>query len=83
MKSLTETSTQLTKDLRDLNQDLRRKLLSMPSCTEQEMKSLAQWLEEVDRLVQDLDNLSSIICHHSRLLKIELEGQQRMAMSKA
>ena len=71
MKSLMEISTLLTNDLQDLNQEIRLKLLFMPSYTEQEMKNLDLWLEEVERLARNLENLSLIIYHHSQLLRTE------------
>ena len=71
MKSLTETYTPLIKNLQDLNQEIRQKLSSMPSYTAQEMRNLGLWLEEVERLARNLENLSLIICHHSQLLKTE------------
>ena len=73
MKSLTEISTLLTNDLQDLNQEIRLKLLFMPSYTEQEMKNLGLWLEEVEQLARNLENLSLIIYHHSQLLKTEYQ----------
>ena len=76
MKSLTVISTQQINDLLDLNQEIRQKLSSMPSYTEQEMKSLGQWLEEVERLAKTLENLSYIICHHSQLLRREFQTHQ-------
>ena len=76
MKLSTVISTQQTSDLLDLNQEIRRKLSSMPSYTEQEMKSLGQWLEEVEKLAKTLENLSSIICHHSQLLRREFQMRQ-------
>ena len=76
MKLLTETYTPLIKNLQDLNQEIRLRLSSMPSCTEQEMRSLGPWLEEVRKMVQDLDNHSSIIYHHLEILKEEY--QQRL-----
>ena len=82
MKSLTETYTPLIKTLRDLNQDLRRRHSYMPSYTEQEMRNLEAWLVEVGQLVQDLDNLSSIIYQHSNLLKIELDQRLKEVISK-
>ena len=75
MKSLTVISTQQINDLLDLNQEIRQKLSSMPSYTEQEMKSLGQWLEEVEKLAKNLENLSSIICHHSQILRREYQEQ--------
>ena len=71
MKSLTEIYTLLTNDLQDLNQEIRLKLLFMPSYTAQEMKNLGLWLEEEERLANSLENLSSIISHHSQLLRTE------------
>ena len=41
-------------NLQDLNQEIRQKLSSMPSYTEQEMKNLGQWLEEVEILARNL-----------------------------
>ena len=71
MKSLTETYTPQIKTLQALNLEIRQRLSSMHSCTEQEMPSLGLWLEEVELLVKDLDNVSLIISHHSRLLRDE------------
>ena len=72
MNFSTETYTQQIKMLRDLNQDLRQKLSSMHSYTEQETLNLVQWLEETQKMVDDLDNLSSIISLHLKFLKTEL-----------
>lgn len=78
MQSLTETSTQLIKSLRDLNQELRQKLSSMPSCTEQEILSLAQWLEEVEvgaRLRKSFfDNLPSFKALKDRVGRAAKKG---------
>ena len=71
MKSLTEIYTLLTSDLQDLNQEIKQRLLFMPYYTEQEMRSLGQWLEEEERLENSLENLSSIISHHSLILRGE------------
>ena len=76
MKLSTVTSTQQINDLLDLNQEIRLRLSSMHSYTEQEMKSLGQWLEEVEKLAKTLENLSSIICHHSQLLRKEFQMRQ-------
>ena len=76
MKSLMETYTPLIENLQDLNQEIRQKLSSMPSYTEQEMKNLGQWLEEVEILEETLENLSYIICHHSQLLRREFQTHQ-------
>ena len=72
MKSLTETYIPLTKSLQDLNQEVRQKLSSMRSSTEQEMKKLEQWQGEVEKLVKDLESILSIIYHHLRLSRVEL-----------
>ena len=69
----TETYTQLIKQGRDCNQDLRLKLSSMPSCTEQEMQRLDKWLEETKLKVNELSNLFLLISDHLRLLEIELQ----------
>ena len=71
MKLLTETSTQLIKRLQDLNQEIRQKLSSMPSYTQQEMNDLALWLEEVEQMVKDYDNNFLIIHQHLNILKIK------------
>ena len=73
MKSLTETYTPLINSLQDLNQEIRQRLSSTHYSTEQEMKNLVAWQEEVDELVKNLENLSSIIYHHSQILKIKLQ----------
>ena len=82
MKSSTVTFTQLIKSLQDLNQDLRLRLSSMPSYTEQEMKSLELFLEAVEKLVVDLENHSSIIYHHLQILKTKYQEQLQEATSK-
>ena len=71
MKYLTEIYTPLISALLNLNQEVRRKLLSMPSYTEPEMQSLGLWLDEVERLGKDLDNASLIISHHLKSLQTE------------
>ena len=71
MKFSTETYTPLIKTLQDLNQEIKQRLSSMPSCTEQEMQSLGLWLEEVGRTVKDLDNASLMVYHHLRSLRTE------------
>ena len=75
MKSLRETYTPLIKNLQDLNQEIRRRLSSMPSSTEQEMQSLGQWLDEAERQVSSLDNASLMVSHHLRSLRIEFNGK--------
>ena len=77
MKSLTETYTPLTKSLQDLNQEVRLRLSSMRSSTEQEMKKLEQWQEEAEKLVKDLESILSIIYHHLRLSRIELQERAK------
>ena len=72
MKLSTETYIQLTKSLQDLNQEIRQRHSSMPSFTEQEMKSLVQSCKEAEQMVNDLENLSSIVSLHLGLLKNEL-----------
>ena len=82
MKLLTETFTQLTKTLLDLNQETRQKLLSMPSSTEQGMKKLEAWLVEIERKVEDCENVFSVVTHHLKLLKVALKEQQQKVSSK-
>ena len=82
MKSLTEMYTPLIKNLRDLNQEIRLRHLSMRSYTEQEMKSLEAWLEEAEQLVRDLENLSLIIFQHLQISKTKLRERQVEATSK-
>ena len=57
MKSSMETSTQLTNDLQDLNQEIRQRLSSMRYSTEPEMQSLGQWLKETETEAKSLENL--------------------------
>ena len=71
-----ETYTQLIKELHNLNQEIRRRHSSMPSCTEQEMKSLAKWLEDLRVMVGELENISSIVNLHLNLLETEFKEQQ-------
>ena len=82
MKLLTEIYTPLTKNLQDLNQEIRQKLSYMPLYTEQEMKSLEQWLKEVKELEKTLENLLSLISHHTNILKIELKEKQEQERLK-
>ena len=82
MKLSTVISTRQINDLLDLNQEIKQKLLSMPFYTEQEMKNLGLWLEEVERLAKNLENLSSIICHHSHLLRKEYQTRLQEATSQ-
>ena len=58
MKSLMETYT-LIKSLQDLNQEIRLRLSSMPSCTGQEMQSLGVWLGDLEQLEKDLKRFMS------------------------
>ena len=71
MKSLTDTSTLITKELRDLNQEVREKLSATRYSTALETPSLEQWLVEAEMLVQNLENYSLIISQHLKLLRIE------------
>ena len=82
MKSLTVMSTQLTKDLRDYNQEIRLRLSSMPFATVQETESCQHFLEKTQKILSELENSSSIIYHHLNLLKIELQEQQQRSSSK-
>ena len=82
MKYLTETFTPLIKNLQDLNQEIRQKLSSMPSYTEQEMQGSAQWLEEVEKLARNLDNHSLIISHHLKLLQDEYKEKLKADLLK-
>ena len=75
MKSLTETYTPLIKNLHDLNLEIRQRLSSMPSCTEQEMKNLGKWLAEIVQMEKELDNISLVISHHLNLLQQEYKEQ--------
>ncbi len=77
MKSLTEIYTPLIKNLLDLNQEIRLRLSSMHSYTEQEMRSLEAWREEVGELAKTLEDRSLIISHHLQLLDIKLSEQQK------
>ena len=77
-----ETYTQLIKELQNLNQEIRRKHSSMHLCTEQEMKSLAKWLEEIRQMEKELENISSVISLHLNLLEIEFKEQQTKNISK-
>ena len=72
----TETYIQLIKTGRDLNQEIRQKLSSMPSYTALEMQKLEQSLEEAKEKVEELNNLFSLISEHLRLLEIELQEKQ-------
>ena len=71
MKSSTEIFTALTKDLQDLNQEIRQKLSSMPSYTELEMQRLGQWLKQVSQEVNNCENSFLIVSHHLNLLSNE------------
>ena len=75
MKSLMETYTPLIKSLQDLNQEIRRRLSSMPSCTGQEMQSLGVWLGDLEQLEKDLKNASCLISQHSQILKLEWQAK--------
>ena len=77
MKSSPETYTQLIKSLLDLNQELRLRLSSMPSYTEQEIRNLEQWLGETETMVENLENAFLLISLHLKSLKIELRERQQ------
>ena len=78
----TETFIQLTKSLLDLNQEMRRKLSSMPSYTEQEMKKLGASLEEINKQVSDCENAFLVVFQHLELLKNELKEHHQRIISK-
>ena len=82
MKSLIETFTQPIKELQVLNQEIRRRLSSMPYSTEQEIESLEAWLEEVRIAVRRLDDISLIISRHLELFEIKLQGRREEDSSK-
>ncbi len=46
------------------------------------MKNLGLWLEEVEQLGKNLENLSSIICHHSHLLRKEYQMRLQKVTSQ-
>ena len=77
-----ETYTPVIKKLQDLNQEIRQRLSSMHSCTEQEIKNLDKWLVEARSLAENLENASLLINQHLRLFEIELQKQQRKVSSK-
>ena len=76
MRSLTEIFTQPTKNLQDLNQEIRLRLSYMPSYTEQEMQSLAVWLKEAQDLAENLNKDLCIISQHLQLLETTLLEKQ-------
>ena len=82
MKSSLVIYTPLIKNLQDLNQEIRRRLSSMPSYTEQEMRNLEVWSDEVEKMVKSLDNVSLLIFQHLQLLKIKLKERQEEDTSK-
>ena len=82
MMSLTETYTRLTKDLREFNQEIRRKLSSMPLYTEREMRDLEKWLVEAELMAKDLKTAFSAICPHLKLLRKEYNKLQKEDSSK-
>ena len=82
MKLSTETFTPLIKKLQDFNQEIRLRHSSTHSFTEQEMKSLVQSCKETEKMVNDLESLSSIVSLHLKLLEIELTEQLQKATSK-
>ena len=82
MRLSTETYTRLIRNLQDLNQEIRLRLLSMPYYTAQEMLNLEQWLEEVEEQAKNLENLSSVIYQHSQLLRTEFQMRQQEVTSQ-
>ena len=82
MKYSMETYTQLTNDLQDFNQEIRRRHSSMHLYTEQEMKRLEPWLEETKQMAKNLETLSSIIYHHLELLSLRYQEQQQEGISR-
>ena len=77
MKSSPEIYTPLISSLLGLNQELRQKLSSMPSYTEQEIRNLEQWLGETETMVENLENAFLLISLHLKSLKIELRERQQ------
>jgi nanoRNase/pAp phosphatase (c-di-AMP/oligoRNAs hydrolase) len=82
MKLSTETFTQLTNSLLDLNQEMRQKLSSMHSFTGQEMKKLEASLKEIEQTVSDCENAFLLVYQHLELLRNELTELRRRATSK-
>ena len=82
MKSLTEIFTQPTKDLQDLNQEIKLKLSSTVYCTEQEMRSLEAWQEEAQNLVDNLNKDLCLISQHLQILETALLEKQQTESSK-
>ena len=82
MKLLMETFTQLTNTLLDLNQEIRLKLSSTHSFTEQEIKSLEASLKEVEQRVSSCENAFLLVYQHTNLLKNELTEQLQKISSK-
>ena len=68
-----ETYIQLIKNLQDLNQEIKQKLLSMPLYTEQEMKRLEVWLELTEKQVKNLETVFSPTSLHLKTLREEFE----------
>ena len=82
MKSLTEIFTQPTKDLQDLNQEIRRRLSSMHSYTEQEIQSLEAWQGEAQSLAVSLNKDLCLISQHLQILETALLEKQQTESSK-
>ena len=82
MKLSTETSTNVINKLQDLNQEIRAKLSSMHSCTEQEIKKLDKWLEETQKMEQDLKNISLLITLHLEDFEREYQKHRQRVISK-
>ena len=77
-----EISTKEIKKLQDFNQEIRRKLSSMPYYTEQEIKKLGKWLEEAQMMEKDLKNISLLITLHLEDLEREYRKQVEKVFSK-
>ena len=79
MKWSTETYTQLTNALQDLNHGIQQKLLSMPFYTGQEMQSLERWLEETKGQAKNLESVLAIISNHLDYLEKEYRTKSLMS----
>ena len=77
MKSLTEISTPIIKELQDLNQEIRQRYSSMRYVTEPGTIDYQKLLEEVQKTQDGLENISYIIYHHLDLLKMKLQEHQQ------
>ena len=77
MKSSTEIFTQQIKVLLDLDHEVRQKLSSTLSSTEQEMLKLEAWLEEMLKQVQHLDLVLSAIYPRLEILQLLLKERHK------